>query len=101
MYGEEGLMAQKRQVANLLALAVLSMVIQRPMHRYEMASVMRARGKDRDMNVKFGSLYTVVQNPGEERVPGGRRDHWAGRPPGAHRVPDYRGGKARTRGLDP
>jgi DNA-binding PadR family transcriptional regulator len=27
-----------------------------------MASLMRARGKDRDMNVKWGSLYTVVQN---------------------------------------
>jgi DNA-binding PadR family transcriptional regulator len=56
------MMAEKRKVANLLALAVLSTVIQRPMHRYEMASVMRARGKDRDMNVKFGSLYTVVKN---------------------------------------
>ena len=32
------------------------------MHRYEMASVMRARGKDRDMDIKWGSLYTVVQN---------------------------------------
>src|SRR5262245_20855148 len=57
-----GVMAGKRKVANLLALAVLSTVIQRPMHRYEMASVMRARGKDQDMNVKFGSLYTVVKN---------------------------------------
>jgi DNA-binding PadR family transcriptional regulator len=52
----------KRKVANLLALAVLATVIQRPMHRYEMASVMRARGKDRDMDIKWGSLYTVVQN---------------------------------------
>ncbi|MCW2556399.1 MAG: putative transcriptional regulator [Mycobacterium sp.] len=32
------------------------------MHRYEVASVMRARGKDRDMGIKWGSLYTVVQN---------------------------------------
>ncbi|MBB5161319.1 PadR family transcriptional regulator [Mycobacterium sp. AZCC_0083] len=55
-------MAPKRKVANLLALAVLATVIQRPMHRYEMASVMRARGKDRDMDIKWGSLYTVVQN---------------------------------------
>jgi DNA-binding PadR family transcriptional regulator len=54
--------APKRKVANLLALAVLATVIQRPMHRYEMASVMRARGKDRDMDIKWGSLYTVVQN---------------------------------------
>jgi DNA-binding PadR family transcriptional regulator len=55
-------MARKRKVDNLLALAVLATVQQRPMHRYEMASIMRARGKDQDMNVKWGSLYTVVQN---------------------------------------
>jgi DNA-binding PadR family transcriptional regulator len=52
----------ERKVANLLALAVLATVIQRPMHRYEVASVMRARVKDRDMGIKWGSLYTVVQN---------------------------------------
>jgi DNA-binding PadR family transcriptional regulator len=55
-------MAAKRKVDNLMALAVLSTVIQRPMHRYEIASLMRARGKDQDMDVKWGSLYTVVQN---------------------------------------
>jgi DNA-binding PadR family transcriptional regulator len=55
-------MAEKRKVANLMALAVLATVVQRPMHRYEMASLMRARGKDRDMGIKWGSLYTVVQN---------------------------------------
>jgi DNA-binding PadR family transcriptional regulator len=55
-------MARKRKVDNLLALAVLATVQQRPMHRYEMASIMRARGKDQDMNLKWGSLYTVVQN---------------------------------------
>jgi DNA-binding PadR family transcriptional regulator len=55
-------MAEKRKVANLMALAVLATVVQRPMHRYEMASLMRARGKDRDMDIKWGSLYTVVQN---------------------------------------
>ena len=55
-------MAGRRKVDNLLALAVLATVYQRPMHRYEMASVMRARGKDQDMDVKWGSLYTVVRN---------------------------------------
>lgn len=55
-------MIEKRKVANLMALAVLATVVQRPMHRYEMASLMRARGKDRDMDIKWGSLYTVVQN---------------------------------------
>jgi len=55
-------MAVKRKVENLMALAVLATVVQRPMHRYEIASLIRARGKDRDMDVKWGSLYTVVQN---------------------------------------
>jgi DNA-binding PadR family transcriptional regulator len=55
-------MATRRKVANLLALAVLGTVIQRPMHPYEIASLLRARGKDDDMEVKWGSLYTVVRN---------------------------------------
>lgn len=55
-------MAKRRKVGNLLALAVLSAVVQRPMHPYEMASVLRERGKDRDMKIKWGSLYTVVAN---------------------------------------
>ncbi len=55
-------MATKRKVGNLLALAVLSVIIERPMHRYEIASTLRDRGKDRDMDIKWGSLYTVVQN---------------------------------------
>ncbi|GII29325.1 PadR family transcriptional regulator [Planotetraspora mira] len=55
-------MAKRRKVGNLLALAVLSAVMERPMHPYEMASVLRERGKDRDMDIKWGSLYTVVRN---------------------------------------
>ncbi|NBE92752.1 PadR family transcriptional regulator [Nonomuraea sp. KC401] len=55
-------MAKRRRVGNLLALAVLTAVVDRPMHPYEMASVLRARGKDQDMPIKWGSLYTVVRN---------------------------------------
>jgi DNA-binding PadR family transcriptional regulator len=54
--------AKRRKVGNLMALAVLSTVIQRPMHPYEIASIMKARGKDRDMRIKWGTLYTVVGN---------------------------------------
>jgi DNA-binding PadR family transcriptional regulator len=32
------------------------------MHRYEIAQTLRDRGKDHDMAIKWGSLYTVVQN---------------------------------------
>jgi DNA-binding PadR family transcriptional regulator len=55
-------MATERKVNNLTALAVLSTLTQRPMHRYEIASVLKAHGKDVDMNIKWSSLYTVVQN---------------------------------------
>jgi DNA-binding PadR family transcriptional regulator len=55
-------MAKRRKVGNLMALAVLSALVERPMHPYEMASVLRARGKDHDMKIKWGSLYTVVGN---------------------------------------
>ena len=33
----------KRKVSNLLALAVLSLLTERPMHPYEMSAVMRQR----------------------------------------------------------
>jgi DNA-binding PadR family transcriptional regulator len=52
----------RRKVGNLLALAVLGTVVQRPMHPYEIASLLRERGKDDDMGIKWGSLYTVVRN---------------------------------------
>ncbi|MDT5024188.1 MAG: hypothetical protein QOE61_614 [Micromonosporaceae bacterium] len=61
-------MARRRRVGNLLALAVLSTLIQRPMHPYEMASLLRARGKEQDMKIKWGSLYTVVQNLEKHRL---------------------------------
>jgi DNA-binding PadR family transcriptional regulator len=54
--------ATPRKVSNLLALAVLGTVVQHPMHPYEIASLLRARGKDEDMEIKWGSLYTVVRN---------------------------------------
>ncbi|MEU9833828.1 PadR family transcriptional regulator [Streptosporangium sp. NPDC048047] len=55
-------MAKRRKVSNMLGLAVLSAVVAKPMHPYEIASVLRERGKDRDMRIKWGSLYTVVRN---------------------------------------
>jgi len=53
---------KRRRVGSLMALAVLAVVQERPVHPYEMASVLRARGKDQDMPIKWGSLYTVVGN---------------------------------------
>jgi DNA-binding PadR family transcriptional regulator len=52
----------ERPVSNLLGLAVLGVLAQRPMHRYEIATTIREQGKADDMAVKWGSLYTVVKN---------------------------------------
>jgi DNA-binding PadR family transcriptional regulator len=55
-------MAKRRKVSNLMALVVLATFAERPTHPYELASLLRARGKDQDVKIKWGSLYTVVQN---------------------------------------
>jgi DNA-binding PadR family transcriptional regulator len=54
--------AKRRKVGNLMALAILAALTQRPMHPYETASVLRTYGKDQDMKIKWGSLYSVVQS---------------------------------------
>jgi DNA-binding PadR family transcriptional regulator len=56
-------MARRRKVNNLLALGLLSLLAAGiPMHPYQMANLLRRTGKDREMKIKWGSLYTVVQN---------------------------------------
>jgi DNA-binding PadR family transcriptional regulator len=55
-------MAKRRKVGNLLALAVLATLVERPMHPYELATLLRERGKDESIKIQWGSLYTVVQN---------------------------------------
>ena len=55
-------MARRRPVANPLALAILATLIERPMHPYEMAATMRRYGKERNIRLNYGSLYTVVNN---------------------------------------
>ena len=55
-------MAKRRKVGNLLALSLLSLLAQRPMYPYEMAQVLRARGKEKNFKINWGSLYTVVAN---------------------------------------
>ena len=55
-------MAKRRKVGNLLALSLLTLLAQRPMYPYEMAQTLRARGKDQNFTINWGSLYTVVAN---------------------------------------
>jgi DNA-binding PadR family transcriptional regulator len=55
-------MAKRRKVGNLLGLYLLSLLAQRPMYPYEMAQLLRFRGKDKNFPINWGSLYTVVAN---------------------------------------
>jgi DNA-binding PadR family transcriptional regulator len=51
----------ERKIANTLALAVLGLLQERPMHPYEMASTLRERHKDGSFKVNSGSLYDTVE----------------------------------------
>jgi DNA-binding PadR family transcriptional regulator len=51
----------KRKVSNLLALAVLSLLKEHPMHPYEMLGVMRQRELTNVMKVNQSSLYSVIE----------------------------------------
>ena len=53
-------MAFKR--TNPLALAVLALLAERPMHPYEMAQTMRERHQEEVIKLNYGSLYTVVES---------------------------------------
>jgi DNA-binding PadR family transcriptional regulator len=55
-------MAKRRKVGNLLGLALLVALAERPMYPYEMGSMLRARGKDESIKINWGSLYTVIRN---------------------------------------
>ena len=58
--GWMGLMARKRKVGNLLALAVMSYLSQQPMHPYELSRTLRKHGDERSIKFNHGSLYMVV-----------------------------------------
>jgi DNA-binding PadR family transcriptional regulator len=52
-------MAKKRR-SNPLALAVLALLFERPMHPYEIATTLRQRHKEESIKIRYGSLYTVI-----------------------------------------
>ena len=51
----------KRKVSNLLALAVLSLLTERPMHPYEIAAVMRHRDLSSVIKLNQSSLYSTIE----------------------------------------
>ena len=54
-------MASKRKVSSPLALAVMALLYERPMHPYEMVTVMRERAKQEAIRLRYSSLYSVVE----------------------------------------
>jgi DNA-binding PadR family transcriptional regulator len=48
------------EVSSPLALSILELLDERPMHPYEMASTMRARHHDEFIRLNFGTLYHTV-----------------------------------------
>jgi len=52
----------RRRVSNLLALAVLACLFERPMHPYEISTTLRSRGKEQSIKLNYGSLYAVVES---------------------------------------
>jgi DNA-binding PadR family transcriptional regulator len=50
-----------RKLSNPLALAVLVLLYERPMHPYEMAATLRERRKEESIKLRYGSLYTVIE----------------------------------------
>jgi DNA-binding PadR family transcriptional regulator len=54
-------MATLAHPSNPLALAVLALLFERPMHPYEMAGTLKQRHKSESIKIRYGSLYTVIE----------------------------------------
>jgi len=53
-------MARQSHPSNPLALAVLALLFERPMHPYEMGVLLKQRRKEESIKFRYGSLYTVI-----------------------------------------
>jgi len=62
----------KRPFSNPLALAILVLLYERPMHPYEMATTMRERRKESSIKLNYGSLYTIIEQLLREKLIGVR-----------------------------
>jgi DNA-binding PadR family transcriptional regulator len=54
-------MARPEKLSNPLALAVLVLLGERPMHPYEIAATLKHRHKEKSIKLRYGSLYTVIE----------------------------------------
>ena len=51
-----------KRPSNALALAVLTLLFEQPMHPYQMSSTLRHRHKEESIRLNYGSLYSVVDS---------------------------------------
>jgi DNA-binding PadR family transcriptional regulator len=58
---EDTVLAMKPRPGNPLALAVLALLFERPMHPYEMAATLKQRHKHESIKLRYGTLYTVIE----------------------------------------
>ncbi len=61
-------MATAKQTSNPLALAVLVLLFERPMHPYEIGAMLRLRSIEKSVKLRYGSLYTVIEALQQERL---------------------------------
>lgn len=54
-------MTKPTHPSNPLALAVLALLFERPMHPYEMGVILKQRHKEESIKLRYGSLYTVIE----------------------------------------
>jgi DNA-binding PadR family transcriptional regulator len=54
-------MSRRKGPSNPLALAVLVLLFERPMHPYEMAATLKIRNRGGSIKLRYGSLYTVTE----------------------------------------
>lgn len=66
---------------NPLALAVLALLFERPMHPYEMATTLKERHKEASIKLRYGSLYTVIDMLAERGLIAARETSREGRRP--------------------
>jgi DNA-binding PadR family transcriptional regulator len=51
----------ERPFSNPLALAILVLLYERPMHPYEMATTLRKRRKESSIRLNYGALYALIE----------------------------------------
>lgn len=54
-------MVKAPRPASPLALAVLALLFERPMHPYEMGATLKERHKEESIKLRYGSLYAVIE----------------------------------------